>query len=173
MRIISGKHKSKKISAPTKLPVRPTTDRAKEAIFNIIENRYFIEKISILDLFSGTGNISYEFGSRGCNKIVAVDKNQNCIKFMNKTSDKLKLNITPIHKECLTYINSTSEEFDIILADPPYNYNNYDNLIEIIFSKKLLKKNGILILEHSSDVMFKEENVENRKYGNVHFSIFN
>ena len=172
MRIISGKHKGKKISAPKKLPVRPTTDRAKEAIFNILENRYFLDVISVLDLFSGTGNISYEFGSRGCKKITSVDQNPSCVKFIKETSENLALSIKSINSDCLKYIYSTSEKFDIIFADPPYNYENYDKLKNMIFDQNLLKENGVLILEHNNTTKFKDENVKNKRYGNVYFSIF-
>lgn len=173
MRIISGKHKGRKISAPNNLPVRPTTDRSKEAIFNIIENRYPLNNIFVLDLFSGTGNIAYEFGSRGCEKIISVDKNQYCINFINKMSRILDLNIEVIKSDCLEYLKATSNKFDIIFADPPYNYNHYNVLSDLIVKKNLLRENGSLILEHNNSTRFDNKNREIRKYGNVHFSIFN
>ena len=94
MRIISGSHKSKRIKAPSKLPVRPTTDMAKESLFNIINNDFYFDEISVLDLFSGTGNISYEFASRGTRKILCVDINENCVKFIQKTSQNHDFKIT-------------------------------------------------------------------------------
>ena len=96
MRIISGNHKGRKLIAPNNLPVRPTTDRAKESLFNILQNRYNISKVKVLDLFSGTGNISYEFASRNVNKITAVDKNIKCTNFINKMSLELDFNIKTI-----------------------------------------------------------------------------
>lgn len=172
MRIISGEHKGRKISSSTKLSVRPTTDRAKEALFNILENYYCLNKISVLDLFTGTGNISYEFASRGCTRIISVDQNKSCIRFIQKKSMQLNFNINTIQSDCIKYIKNTKERFDVIFADPPYNYNHYDKLKDLILQKKILKKEGVLILEHDNSISFKNENVNTRKYGNVNFSIF-
>jgi 16S rRNA G966 N2-methylase RsmD len=151
VRIISGKYKSKRIFAPKDLSIRPTTDIAKEALFNILENRFFLNQKKILDLFSGTGNISYEFASRGCDELTAVDQNYQCVKFINDMS---------------------KQKFDIIFADPPYNYNYYNKLKKIILDKNLLVKDGCLIIEHNSNTSFDDQDMELRKYGNVHFSIF-
>ena len=101
MRIISGTHKGKRLISPNTLPVRPTTDRAKEALFNILENRYFFDGKNALDLFSGTGNIAFEFASRGCEKILAVDNNFNCINYIETTSNELVFNISTIKSNCL------------------------------------------------------------------------
>lgn len=172
MRIISGKHKGRKISAPKKLNLRPTTDRAKEALFNILENRYFINEISVLDLFSGSGNISYEFASRGCKEIIAIDKNPSCVEFIQIMSRRLECNITSINSESLRYLDAVSKKFDIIFADPPYNYNHYNKLRKIVKKKNILSTNGLFILEHDNTQKFNGQNIENRKYGNVHFSLF-
>ena len=174
MRIISGKNKGRRISAPKKLVVRPTTNRAKEALFNIITNRYKLDETSVLDLFSGFGNISYEFASRGTSNIIAVDNNLSCIKFIKKISEELEMDIDCIHSDSLRFLNKMNdiEKFDIIFADPPYNYTNYDDIIEITMSKNILKKGGIVVLEHDNKQIFEQENVETRKYGTVHFSIF-
>ena len=94
MRIISGTHKGRRLKAPNTLPVRPTTDRAKEALFNIMENRYYFYKKNVLDLFSGTGNVSYEFASRGCNHITAIDNNSKCINYINSNANEFSFNIT-------------------------------------------------------------------------------
>ena len=96
MRIISGTHKGRRLIAPSTLPVRPTTDRAKESLFNIIQNRYYFEEKNMLDLYSGTGNIAYEFASRGCDKILVVDNNYNCIKYIEETANRLDFNIITI-----------------------------------------------------------------------------
>ena len=101
MRIISGTHKGRRLMAPSTLPVRPTTDRAKESLFNIIQNRYYFEEKSVLDLFSGTGNIAYEFASRGSDKILAVDNNYNCINYIEEISNSLGFNIATIKSDCL------------------------------------------------------------------------
>ena len=172
MRIISGIHKGRKIIAPRNLPARPTTDRAKEALFNILENKYQLNDKNILDLFSGTGNISYEFSSRYSANITAVDKNINCIKFINKINLEYKFNIQTIHIESIKFIERSTEKFDIIFADPPYNFLNYQELKNLIIEKKLINENGCLIFEHDKNTSFEGENIEFRKYGTVHFSIF-
>ena len=172
MRIISGTHKGRRLIAPNTLPVRPTTDRAKEALFNILENRYFFDGKNVLDLFSGTGNIAFEFASRGCEEILAIDNNLNCINYIKNTSDKLGFNISTIKSDCLKYLGNCKQEFNFIFADPPYDYDNYQALKDLIFDNKLVKKDGLLIIEHDKETEFAGENLETRKYGTVHFSIF-
>ena len=172
MRIISGTHKGRRLIAPNTLPVRPTTDRAKEALFNILENRYFFDGKNVLDLFSGTGNISFEFASRGCEKILAVDNNFNCINYIEKTSDELGFNISIIKSNCLQYLKNCKQQFNFIFADPPYDYEKYQELKNLVFEKNLVKKDGVLILEHNKDTSFEADNIELRKYGTVHFSVF-
>jgi len=172
MRIISGTHKGRRLMAPSTLPVRPTTDRAKEALFNILENRYFFDGKNVLDLFSGTGNISYEFVSRGCDKIIAVDNNYHCIEYIEKTTKELDFNITTIKSDCLQYLKNCKQEFNFIFADPPYDYEEYQELKNLVFEKKLVKKDGVLIIEHDKEVSFVANNVELRKYGTVHLSVF-
>lgn len=172
VRIISGKYKSKRIFAPKDLSIRPTTDIAKEALFNILENRFFLNQKKILDLFSGTGNISYEFASRGCDELTAVDQNYQCVKFINDMSKQLGFNINVIESNCMRFLENIKEKFDIIFADPPYSYNYYNKLKKIILDKNLLVKDGCLIIEHNSNTSFNDQDMELRKYGNVHFSIF-
>jgi len=172
MRIISGTHKGRRLIAPNTLPVRPTTDRAKEALFNILENRYFFDGKNVLDLFSGTGNIAFEFASRGCEEILAIDNNLNCINYIKNTSDKLGFNISTIKSNCLQYLKNYKQEFNFIFADPPYDYNEYQELKNLVFEKNLVKKDGVLIIEHDKETSFESDNVELRKYGTVHFSIF-
>ena len=149
MRIISGNHKGRKIIAPKNLPVRPTTDRAKESLFNILQNRYNISKLKALDLFSGTGNISFEFASRNAKKITAVDKNIKCTNFINKMSLELDFNIKTITSDCFNYILNTSDKFDIIFLDPPYKEKALENINnkEAIANPESLKyfENPILI----------------------------
>ncbi|MDA9213541.1 RsmD family RNA methyltransferase, partial [Flavobacteriaceae bacterium] len=114
MRIISGKNRGKKIIIPKNLPVRPTTDQSKESIFNIINNSYYFEDLKVLDLFSGSGNISYEFASRGVKKIRCVDQNSNCVRFINKTSKELNFNLKVTKCNAVKYLLSCLEQFDII-----------------------------------------------------------
>ena len=119
MRIISGQHKGRKISAPKQLPIRPTTDMAKEALFNIINNQYYLDEISVLDLFSGSGNISYEFASRGVNAITAVEIHAGCTQFISEMAEKLDMPIEVIKSDVFAYLQKTPKKFNIIFADPP------------------------------------------------------
>ena len=172
MRIISGTHKGRQLIAPNTLPVRPTTDRAKEALFNILENRYFFDSKNALDLFSGTGNIAFEFASRGCEEILAVDNNFNCINYIEKTNNELGFNISTIKSDCLKYLKNCKQEFNFIFVDPPYDYEEYQELKNLVCEKNLVEKDGVLIIEHNKDTSFAADNIELRKYGTVHFSVF-
>src|SRR5690606_9887576 len=140
MRIISGKHKGRRLTAPKKLPVRPTTDLAKEALFNIVNNNYYFEDIAFLDLFAGTGNISYEFSSRGCNKITAVDADYGCIQFIGKTAKELDLDIQVIKSDVFKFLEKAKMEADIIFADPPYDFSDeqFGKIVELVFSNAFL-----------------------------------
>ncbi|MAZ31059.1 MAG: 16S rRNA (guanine(966)-N(2))-methyltransferase RsmD [Flavobacteriales bacterium] len=176
MRIVSGSHKSKRITAPKKLPVRPTTDMAKESLFNILNNDYFFDEICVLDLFSGTGNISYEFASRGTLEILSVDQNYNCVKFIQETAQNLNLKaIHVIQSEVLFFLQKQKISRDIIFADPPYDFKLFDDLISLVFEKKLLNKDGIFILEHCQENNFSTHAFfkKTKRYGNVNFSFFN
>ena len=172
MRIISGTHKGIKVKPKNGLQIRPTTDRAKESLFNIINNRYYFKNKNVLDLFSGSGNIAFEFASRGAEEIISIDNNSACINFITSTSEKYNFNIKPINSDCLKYINNCMQKFNFIFADPPYNYQNYNQLKQIIIEKKLIKKDGLLIIEHDKNTIFEDANMELRKYGSVHFSLF-
>jgi 16S rRNA (guanine(966)-N(2))-methyltransferase RsmD len=172
MRIISGTHKGRRLMAPSSLPVRPTTDRAKEALFNIIENRYYFDGKNVLDLFSGTGNIAYEFASRGCEEILAIDNNYQCINYIEETAKDLDFNISTIKSDCLQYLKNCKQQFNFIFADPPYSYEEYQQLKEVIIDNNLIKKDGLLIIEHDKETSFEADNLELRKYGTVHFSLF-
>ena len=176
MRIISGFHRGKRILAPKKLPVRPTTDRSKEALFNILQHQFEWENTSALDLFSGTGSISYEFGSRGVKEIIAVDQNKMCKDFIRKTSERLELNIKAIKMDAIKYLSTISKSYNLIFADPPYHHktHQYISLIETIFVNNLLKKEGLLIIEHSSQKKLESHPrfSQSRKYGSNVFSFF-
>ena len=172
MRIISGIYKGRKISPPSNLNSRPTTDRAKEALFSIINSRYFFTGKTVLDLFSGTGNIALEFISRGVEKVIAVDNHINCIDFINSTAKKFNIDISVVKSDALKYIQNCNMKFNFIFVDPPYNYAEYQQIKDTIIQKKLIKKDGLLIIEHDKKTVFDEFNVEVRKYGTVHFSIF-
>ena len=151
MRIISGKYKGRRLVAPKKLPVRPTTDMAKEALFNILNNYFNFSELRILELFAGTGNISYEFASRGSKNIHAVDGNFNCVKFIDKISNEFDFYINTYKSDVFKFLEKTALKTDIIFADPPYNLekDKFLKIIEIVFERNLLNNNGILIVEHS------------------------
>lgn len=176
MRIISGKFKGKRLLAPKKLPVRPTTDMAKEALFNIINNLYYFNNINVLDLFAGTGNVSYEFASRGTENITAVDANLGCIKFINKTANELGCNISTIKSDVFKYLENTNAKFDIIFADPPYNFelSKFENIVELVFKNNLLNTDGLLIIEHSKHTELKNNKLLSyqKRYGSNMFSFF-
>ncbi|WP_010182740.1 RsmD family RNA methyltransferase [Aquimarina agarilytica] len=176
MRIISGKHKSKRLTAPKKLPVRPTTDMAKEALFNIINNLYYFSQVSVLDLFSGTGNISYEFGSRGTEQITAVDKHYACAKFIENTATELDLPISVIKSDVFLFLEKASQSYDIIFADPPYDFSTeqFSKIADLVYENSLLAPDGVLIIEHSKHSSLKEHpNFSyDKRYGGSIFSFF-
>lgn len=156
--------------------MRPTTDFAKTGLFNMIDSRYTISKIVALDLFAGTGSLSYEFFSRGCNQVTSVDKHSACTKFIRKTAELLQAgnSIQPVTDDALKYLAGTAGTFDIIVADPPFESTPAAELVDVIFKRNLLRKNGVFILEHESknilDALpyFRDK----RKYGNITFSFF-
>jgi len=175
LRIISGTYKGRKIVAPSRLPVRPTTDQAKEAIFNIINNHFYFEDLKVLDLFAGTGNISYEFCSRGAKEVMAIEINHKCCDFIKKTVDFLKMgNLKCVQTNVFSFLKSSSGSYDLIFADPPYDMEGVDIIPELVFSKSLLNKEGWLVIEHSVTIDFSGSPnfFEQRKYGKVNFSIF-
>ncbi len=176
MRIISGTHKGRRLIAPNTLPVRPTTDFAKEALFNILQNTYYFNEISVLDLYAGTGNISYEFASRGVEKIVAIDAHHGCVKYIKKTAEELDFPIDTVKSDVIKYLSAISLKFDIIFADPPYSFEveEFENIIGKIFQNELKNSNGIVIIEHSknTDLSHLPQFKELRKYGGSVFSFF-
>jgi len=176
MRIISGKYKARRISAPKKLPVRPTTDMAKEALFNIINNQFYFDEISVLDLFAGTGSISYEFASRGTETITCVDQDYGCIKFINQTSEDFEMPIQAIKSNVYKYLENIKQQSTIIFADPPYAFTKeqFSKIPELIFKNNLLEKEGLLIIEHSkhTDLSNLVNYSYSKSYGGNMFSFF-
>ena len=176
MRIISGKYKSKRIQAPKNLPVRPTTDMAKEALFNILNNLYYFHNIQVLDLFSGTGNISFEFASRGTENITSVDAHFGCVRFINKTSNELDLNINTVKSDVFKFLDKAIGKYDVIFADPPYNFETeqFEKIVTSVFNRSLLQDDGVLIVEHSKHT--KLDHLDQfsyaKKYGGNMFSFF-
>jgi 16S rRNA (guanine(966)-N(2))-methyltransferase RsmD len=176
MRIISGKYKGKRLTAPKKLPVRPTTDMAKEALFNILTNRFYFDELKVLDLFSGTGNISFEFASRGTDRITAVDGHQGCVRYISKTAQELDFSITTVKSDVFKFLQRAPEKFDLIFADPPYDFDTeqFLKIADLVFKKELLLEDGLLIIEHSEQTDLSEHPKfsEQRKYGGSIFSFF-
>ncbi len=175
MRIVSGKCKGRYITPPKGLDARPTTDFAKENLFNVLSNWYDIEDLSVLDLFSGSGSISYEFASRGAQRVVSVEKKPLHQSFISKTAKSLSLDaISAIKGDAILFTQRTLETFDIIFADPPYDMVDAEQIINTVFERSLLKESGILIFEHSKGRSFSDHPnfQECRSYGSVNFSIF-
>lgn len=176
MRIISGALKGRRFSPPANFKARPTTDFAKENIFNVLNNIIDFEDIAVLDLFSGTGSISYEFASRGASSIIAIENNYKNFKYITKTVQELNLQdqINVIKSCAFRYIKKTTATFDIIFADPPYDLKESENLPEEVMKSGILKPEGMFIFEHSDKKEYSHLAgfSEVRKYGKVNFSIF-
>ncbi|MFA8449698.1 MAG: 16S rRNA (guanine(966)-N(2))-methyltransferase RsmD [Bacteroidales bacterium] len=177
MRIVSGNYKGRVLKLPKDLPVRPTTDMAREALFNILNSNFYIDEMDVLDLFSGTGAISFEFVSRGANQVICVEKNALCVDSIKSNSKILDItNIQVLKTDVFKFLGSCRRSFDIVFADPPFvlTQEEYEQIYTQVIEKKLLKENSWLILEHSKDKDFSHLPYfhEIRKYGKVHFSIF-
>lgn len=176
MRIISGKYKGRRIAAPKNLPIRPTTDLAKESLFNILNNFYHFSELKVLDLFAGSGSISYEFGSRGSEDITSVDTDFGCIKFIKQTSDTFDFGINALKHDVFSFLEKNKSEYDVIFADPPYNFTQeqFEKIPKLIFDNQLLAEDGMLIIEHSPHTNLEEIKhfSHSKKYGSSVFSFF-
>ena len=173
MRVISGSLGGRKLRPPENLPVRPTTDLAKESLFNILNNLVDFEEITVLDLFTGTGSISFEFISRGATEVFAVDINNKCISFIDKTAIEFRVdNLHAMQSDAFGFLKHTHKKFDMIFADPPYDLKNIPAIAELVFEKQMLQPNGMLIIEHSREVDFAQHPnfSQKRTYGKVNFS---
>ena len=175
MRIISGKFKARKIRPPKNLPVRPTTDFAKEGLFNVLRSRLDLEGADVLDLFCGTGNMSVEFVSRGASLVNSVDQDRNCLAYIQKVCSDLEINeINTFKYDSLKYLKKEERAYDLIFADPPYVYREGESLLEVILERGLLKENAYFVLEHGKDQNFESlpKYSFSRKFGNVNFTFF-
>ena len=175
MRIIRGSHRGRQIYPPATLPVRPTTDFAKEGLFNILEHTFEFDGLDVLDLFAGTGSITYEFASRGCRNVLAVDHNQRCTSFIAETAKGMKMsNIRVVKTDVFRFLGGLKSKFSLVFADPPYSHENIALLPELILKKEILHPDGWLILEHPGSYDFSDEPffLKHRKYGEVNFSFF-
>ena len=176
MRVISGLYKRRRFDIPKSFKARPTTDFAKENLFNVlIKYIDFEDHVSALDLFAGTGSISIELVSRGCDKVISVEKDAQHYAFICKVMQEVKTDkCFPVRGDVFRYLERSREQFDFIFADPPYELRNLGTIPELIFEKDLLKSTGLFVLEHGKDHSFEDNPyfIERRVYGSVNFSFF-
>lgn len=176
MRVITGKYKGRHFDIPRTFKARPTTDFAKENLFNVL-NSYIdwdAEPVA-LDLFAGTGSITLELLSRGCSRVISIEKEPLHFKFIKSFIDKLQdLNAIPIKGDVFKYLSQCREKFDFIFADPPYVLTEISELPDMILERDLLREDGLLVVEHGKDHDFSQHPrfVEHRHYGSVNFSFF-
>jgi 16S rRNA (guanine966-N2)-methyltransferase len=175
LRIIGGKYRGRRIEPPSNFRARPTTDFAREGLFNILTNRVDFESISVLDLFSGTGSISYEFASRGAANVHLVDKDTIHIVGIRRIIKQLGFeNIKPIHIDVKAYLKACSVKYDVVFADPPYDLSWLNELPDLVALSGVMKEDGFFILEHPKELSFTSHKLffEHRNYGGVNFSFF-
>lgn len=176
MRIIAGELGRRRINPPANMPhTRPTTDVAKEGLFNVIQNNLNFEDLKTLDLFGGTGNISYELASRGAKDLTIVEKDEKMVAFIKKTSMELKLeNFKVVKADVFKFIDQCTEKYDFIFAGPPYALGNIDDLPKLVFEKNMLNTKGWFVLEHTPRNEYKKFPffATERSYGTTVFSIF-
>lgn len=175
MRIISGLKKGHIIRPPKNLPIRPTTDLSKESLFNILVNNFDLEDCDVLDLFSGGGSISLEFGSRGAKSVTSIDKHPGCTGFLKSEAQKLGFDQEEvIRADVMAYLRNTADTFDIIFCDPPYAFKLYEEMIRLILDRKLLNEGGWCIVEHHSVTKLDHipERFDKRAYGQNIMSFF-
>ena len=175
MRIIGGKYRGRRVEPPKNFKARPTTDFAREGLFNILDNRIDFEKINVLDLFSGTGCMSYEFASRGVPEIHLVEKDYAHISGIKRIIRELEIDtIRTIHIDVKAYLKTCSIKYNIVFADPPYDLQWLNQLPDLILGAGIIKEDGFLILEHPKTMRFNDHPLffEHRNYGGVNFSLF-
>jgi 16S rRNA (guanine(966)-N(2))-methyltransferase RsmD len=181
LRIITGKYKGRHFDIPRTFKARPTTDFAKENIFNVLVQYVDFDGAEALDLFSGTGSISLELVSRGCSRVVSVELDrdhhrfiQDCMKKLTANSQEPRANIIPIRGDVFRFLKSCKQQFDFIFADPPYALKELATLPDLVFERQVLKEEALFVLEHGKDYDFSEHPhfVEHRQYGSVNFSLF-
>lgn len=176
MRIISGTHKGRRIIVPKNLPVRPTTDMAKESLFNILNNQFYFDETKVLDLFAGTGNMSFEFASRGCTDITSVDSHPGCIKFIGTKAVEWDFKIKAVKMDVFKFLESARDNYDLIFVDPPYDLSleQFCNVHKLVFERNILVPSGTLIIEHSKqmDLSHLTHQTSLRKYGSSLFSFY-
>ncbi len=175
MRIIAGTLKGRRLYPPDNLPARPTTDMAREGLFNILNNLVTYEDAVVMDLFSGTGAIAFEFVSRGAKEVTAIEINTKCTDFIKDSAQKFDItNLRVVRADVFDLIKRAYKKFDIIFADPPYKLEDLPKLPGLIFEKQLLNKDGFFVLEHPQEYTFENHPYfwQHRKYGKVNFTFF-
>ena len=175
MRIIAGSLKGRRLNPPTSLPVRPTTDMARESLFNILNNYVDYEECTVMDLFAGTGAVSLEFVSRGAKEVTAVDINGQCTDFIKASALQFGVkNIHVVRADVFDLLKRAYKKFDIVFADPPYALENLESLPDRVFEHNLLTDDGVFILEHPREYQFEEHPHfwQHRHYGKVNFTFF-
>lgn len=174
MRIIRGKYKGRRFNPPKSIKARPTTDFAKESLFNVLENQIDFDDLNVLDLFSGTGNISLEFASRGASSVLSIDNSYHSVKFINQQAKEWELPVRSYKNNVFKFLKKPIGSYDLIFADPPYAMDDIDKIPGLIFNSDLLKPDGLLIVEHGqeSDLSDQEFFIEKRTYSRVNFSFF-
>ncbi len=176
MRIISGSHGGRRFTPPKKLPVRPTTDLAKESLFNILRNRFHFPDIIVIDFFAGTGGLSFEFASRGGKRITAVDKHYACVKYIQQVADEWKFPINAVKADAFSFLERFGGSADVMVADPPYDFPQikYLAFVQLVFSSGILEEDGLLVIEHPKKTVLTDlpHFGFSRNYGGTAFSFF-
>lgn len=175
MRIIAGSLRGRRLNPPANLPVRPTTDMARESLFNILNNYVDYEDVCVLDLFAGTGAVSIEFISRGAKHVTSIDINNACTEYIKQLSKQLNIdNIHVVRADVFDLLKRANRQFDIVFADPPYALQDLPQLPDLVFNSNILSDDGIFILEHPKEFSFESHDNfwQHRAYGKVNFTFF-
>ncbi len=174
MRVISGKFGKRLLRPPRKIGARPTQDQVKEGLFNILQHSRELDNIRVLDLFAGTGSVSFEFASRGASSVIAVDTDPVAVQFIERTAEALGAEVHVIKMDVLRYLKKASPPFNVIFADPPYSYQQYEELTDLILKQGLLEPSGTLIIEHSKENTPPDQETlkERRQYGKTVLSFY-
>lgn len=175
MRIVGGKHRNRRLHPPHEMEARPTTDFAKEGLFNVLQHSIALEGIRVLDLFAGTGNISLEFLSRGAAEVISVEQDRNLYSFMQRTARELKEEgWRMVRGDVFTFLGSHRGQYDVVFADPPFHLEGIDRIPRLVREGGMLTADGLLILEHheKTNVSQIPGFQRTREYGTIHFSFF-
>ena len=175
MRIIAGTLRGRRLNPPASLPVRPTTDMARESLFNILNNYVDFEDCSVMDLFAGTGAVSFEFVSRGVREVTSIDINAHCTDYIKSEAARMDVrNLRVVRADVFDLLKRANRKFDIVFADPPYALEGLASLPDLVFQSEVLTEDGIFILEHPREFQFEEHPHfwQHRAYGKVNFTFF-